>query len=254
MTMHEPSKHAGLTAVDQATDGLIIQARGLTRSYGRGRAANPVLRGLDLSVRRGEFVAVMGHSGCGKSTLLHILGLMDRADSGTLVLDGRDVASAGAAERTGLRGRLMGFVFQRFNLLTTVSAADNLAISLALRGRPADRATILACLEQVGVAHVADRKSGQMSIGEQQRVAVARALAHRPQLLLADEPTGCLDSRNADALLGLLARASAAGQTIVMITHSASAAAVAGRICRMRDGRIEETLPADRYDGGNDDD
>jgi putative ABC transport system ATP-binding protein len=163
------------------------------------------------------------------------------------------VAGASAAERTRLRGRLMGFVFQRFNLLTTVSARDNLAISLRLRGLAADDAAIRQWLERVGVAHVAERKSGQMSIGEQQRVAVARALAHRPQLLLADEPTGCLDSANAQALLDLFTQASAAGQTIVMITHSASAAAVAHRVCRMKDGRIEDGAGPGRYDGGDDD-
>jgi putative ABC transport system ATP-binding protein len=149
------------------------------------------------------------------------------------------VTTASQAQRTRVRRDRMGFVFQRFNLLSTVSAADNLAISLRLHGRPADRAFIAQCLERVSVSHVAGRKSGQMSIGEQQRVAVARALAHKPELLLADEPTGSLDTHNADALLALFSQANAEGQTIVMITHSPAAAAVAHRTCRMSDGQIE---------------
>ena len=218
---------------------LIVQARGLVKSYGRGDAATRVLRGVDLFIRRGEFLAVMGQSGSGKSTLLHIVGLMDRADDGTLVIDGEDVTMASQGQRTRIRRDRMGFVFQRFNLLSTVNATDNLAISLRLHGKAAEPSYVARCLDRVGVGHVAGRKSGQMSIGEQQRVAVARALAHQPDLLLADEPTGSLDSSNADALLALLAQANAAGQTIVMITHSPAAAAVAHRVCRMQDGRIE---------------
>jgi putative ABC transport system ATP-binding protein len=237
--MEQPAlQNTGLNTHGAATDELIVEARGLTKSYGKGLAATRVLRGTDLLIRRGEFVAVMGPSGCGKSTLLHIVGLMDRADDGTLVIDGEDVTTASQGQRTRLRRDRMGFVFQRFNLLSTVSAADNLAISLHLHGRPADSGHIAQCLERMGVSHVAARKSGQMSIGEQQRVAMARALAHQPELLLADEPTGSLDTANADSLLALLAQMNAAGQTIVMITHSPAAAAVAHRVCRMQDGRI----------------
>jgi putative ABC transport system ATP-binding protein len=231
--------HLPNNPADAAQRDWIVQARGLTKSYGKGSAATSVLRGAELFVRRGEFVAVMGPSGCGKSTLLHIVGLMDRPDDGTLVIDGQDMTMAGQGERTRLRRDCMGFVFQRFNLLSTVSAADNIAVSLRLHHRPADRLHILRCLQRVGVGHVAQRKSGQMSMGEQQRVAVARALAHEPALLLADEPTGSLDTKNADALLALFTQANAAGQAIVMITHSPAAAQVAHRTCRMQDGRIE---------------
>ena len=209
------------------------------KAYGRGSGRNEVLHGVDLAVRGGEFLAVMGPSGCGKSTLLHVLGLMSRPDAGRLEIDGRDVSAAGEAQRTLLRRRTLGFVFQRFNLITSISAADNVAVSLRIRGIKADQRETCELLDRMGVGHVAKRKSGQMSIGEQQRVAVARALAHRPALLLADEPTGCLDSANADALLDLFHQANAAGQTIVMITHSPFAAARADHILYMKDGRIE---------------
>ena len=220
------------------TDGILLRAEHIAKSYGRGPARLTVLHEVDLAVRRGEFVAVVGPSGCGKSTLLHILGLMGRPDAGRLEISGRDVVGASKAVRTGLRRRDIGFVFQRFNLLTTISARDNIAVSLRVRGLPVDRTAVTGWLDRMGVAHAASRKPGRMSIGEQQRVAVARALAHRPALLLADEPTGCLDTANAGALLDLIAEAHAGGQTVVMITHSPEAAARAQRTVRMRDGRI----------------
>ncbi len=221
------------------TNGTILLGKGLTKSYGRGPGANRVLHGIDLEVRRGEFVAVMGPSGCGKSTLLHILGLMSRPDAGRLELDGLDAAAPGESIRAALRKRALGFVFQRFNLLPTVSAYNNIAISLRVRGLPAREQPIRELLERMGVGHVAGRKSSQMSMGEQQRVAMARALAHQPTILMADEPTGSLDSANANGLLDLLANANANGQTVAMITHSPAAAERADRTLHMKDGRIE---------------
>jgi putative ABC transport system ATP-binding protein len=217
-------------------DENILTAQGLRKCYGRGPAEVCVLRGLDLAVRRGEFVAVMGPSGCGKSTLLHVLGLITPPDEGWLLVDGQ--STEGDAARRELRRRKIGFVFQRFNLLGVLSARENLALSLRVRGLPRNFEEIDDLLDSLGVAHVRHRKPSQMSIGEQQRVAVARAMAHRPAILLADEPTGSLDSANAEALLDTLWRMNARGQTIVMITHSAEAAARAPRILRMRDGRI----------------
>ena len=216
-------------------DGDILTARGLWKSYGAGRAVVRVLRGLDLLVRSGEFLAVMGPSGCGKSTLLHVLGLMTPPDDGVVTVGARPVPPSPAA-RTLIRRRKMGFVFQRFNLLSVLSAADNVAVSLKVRGLDDDgRAAEL--FEALGVAHVAHRKPAQMSMGEQQRVAVVRALAHRPALVLADEPTGNLDSENAAALLEIFRTVNRQEhQTIVMITHSAQAAAAADRIVRMTDG------------------
>jgi putative ABC transport system ATP-binding protein len=217
------------------TDMLV--AKGLHKSFGKGRSQVHVLRGLDLRVRRGEFLAVMGPSGCGKSTLLHVMGLMTPPDAGELVLDGRPVG-AREAERTRLRRHHIGFVFQRFNLISVLSARDNAAISLHVRGLACD-GHIDELLAAMGVAHVAGRKPGEMSIGEQQRVAVARALAHSPALLLADEPTGNLDSDNSRALLELLRSINRErGQTLVMITHSAEAAECADHVARMKDGRI----------------
>jgi len=215
----------------------ILAAEALHKSYGRGPARVHVLRGLSLTVRRGEFLAVMGPSGCGKSTLLYVLGLMTPADAGTIRLDGRPVG-AGDLARTALRRRHMGFVFQRFNLLGELSAADNVRISLRVRGCPVD-GRVEELFEHMGVSHVASRKPGRMSIGEQQRVAVARALAHRPAILLADEPTGSLDSANAAALLEMFRQTNRReGQTIVIITHSPEAAAAADRILHMKDGTI----------------
>jgi putative ABC transport system ATP-binding protein len=218
------------------TDDILV-AEGLEKTFGHGPAQVRVLRGLDLAVRRGEFLAVMGPSGCGKSTLLHVLGMMALPDAGRIVFAGRPVAPR-PAELNELRRRHIGFVFQRFNLLGELTAADNVAISLHVRGlRAGPQVTDL--FQTLGITHVAKRKPSQMSIGEQQRVAVARALAHRPELLLADEPTGNLDSANSQGLLELFRQINRSdGQTIVMITHSADAAALADRVVHMKDGLI----------------
>ena len=220
----------------------ILTAEDIHKSFGKGAARNHVLRGLSLSVRPGEFLAVMGPSGCGKSTLLHLLGLMTRPDEGRIRIDG-DVVPRSETVRTALRRSRIGFVFQRFNLLGVLSGIDNVKISLRIRGlkRNGD-GRIDELLEAMGVAHVAARKPGQMSMGEQQRLAVVRALAHRPAILLADEPTGNLDSGNGEALLKLLRQINEQdSQTIVMITHSARAADCADRILHMKDGRIDQT-------------
>jgi len=218
-------------------DGCILTASRLDKSFGRGAARVHVLRGLDLMVRRGEFLAVMGPSGCGKSTLLHVLGLMTPPDAGAIYVDGQKV-TPGERQRNMLRRKVFGFVFQRFNLLGALSAADNVSISLRVRGAKAD-GYVRELFETMGVADVARHKPSEMSIGQQQRVAVVRALAHRPTIVLADEPTGNLDSANAHALLGLFRQINRDnGQTVVMITHSAEAAAAADRAVHMKDGRI----------------
>ena len=215
----------------------ILTAAALHKSLGAGPARVHVLRGLDLTIRRGEFLAVMGPSGCGKSTLLHVLGLMASPDEGSIELDGRPVGNS-PSELNLLRREHIGFVFQRFNLLGELTAADNVAISLRVRGLRADW-RVPELFETLGVAHVAGRKPSQMSIGEQQRVAAVRALAHRPTILMADEPTGNLDSANAETLLEHFRRINRQdGQTTVMITHSPDAAAMADRVVHMKDGKI----------------
>jgi putative ABC transport system ATP-binding protein len=217
----------------------ILVARVLEKSYGGGPARVRVLRGLDLTVRRGEFLAVMGPSGCGKSTLLHVLGLVTPPDAGTVELCGRAVPPNGR-ELQRMRRRNVGMVFQRFNLISVLTAADNVAISLRVRGLAgADDGHVRRLFEEMGVGHVMQRKPGAMSIGEQQRVAVVRALAHQPDLLLADEPTGNLDSDNARRLLELFSELHRSRrQTIVMITHNAEAASAAGRVVHMKDGKL----------------
>ncbi len=215
----------------------ILTVENLCKGYGEGPARVEVLHGLSLSVRHGEFLAVMGPSGCGKSTLLHLMGLMDSPDSGQISLEGH-IINGSTIQRTMLRRRSIGFVFQRFNLLGELSAANNISISLQVR-HMADDGRAGELFEKLGIAHVRDRKPGQMSIGEQQRVAVVRALAHRPTLLLADEPTGNLGSANSELLLDHFRDINRQdGQTIVMITHSAEAAGRADRIVHMKDGQI----------------
>jgi len=213
----------------------ILTAEALHKSYGHGRGRVEVLHGLDLAVRQGEFLAIMGPSGCGKSTLLHVLGLITSQDSGRVTIGSREAPRSNRI-RTELRRKTIGLVFQRFNLISVLSAEDNVNMSLRVRGiRPDGRTGEL--LESLGVSHVARRKPGEMSIGEQQRVAVARALAHRPKVLLADEPTGSLDSTSGHALMEILQQANRDdNQTIVMITHSAELASFADRTVYMQDG------------------
>jgi putative ABC transport system ATP-binding protein len=218
----------------------ILVARGLHKSFGRGLASSHVLRGLDLRVRRGEFLAVMGPSGCGKSTLLHVLGLMTPPDEGVVEIMGRDISRASSGALRKIRRDSIGFVFQRFNLLGTLSGRDNVLLSLKVRSRDAGSGGVDTLLGKMGLAEIARRKPGQMSIGQQQRLAVVRALAHRPEIILADEPTGNLDSENGSALLDLFCQINETqGQTFVMITHSQAAADRAGRVVRMKDGLIE---------------
>jgi putative ABC transport system ATP-binding protein len=215
----------------------ILAANGLHKSFGSGSAKVHALRGVDLRVKRGEFLGIMGPSGSGKSTLLHILGLMTLPDEGQLELDGILVGNS-SNHRTAIRRSHIGFVFQRFNLLGVLSAAGNVGISLHVRGIKAD-GRVDELFEQMGVSHVARRKPAEMSVGEQQRVAIVRALAHRPALLLADEPTGNLDSENAAALLKLFQQMNQKyRQSIVMITHSPDSASYADRVVYMRDGRL----------------
>jgi putative ABC transport system ATP-binding protein len=220
----------------------ILTAQGITKDFRDGDRVAHVLRGIDLTVRRGEFLAIMGPSGCGKTTLLNILGLMTRPTSAdTLAIAGTDCLALSERQRTRVRRDKIGFVFQRFNLLRTISARNNIALALRLRGSSVDgQADRL--LDEVGLTDCGHRKPGHLSIGEQQRVAIARAVACRPAVLFADEPTGNLDSANAERVIDLFRQFHAAqGLTVVMITHDAERAEAADRILHMKDGVLEST-------------
>jgi putative ABC transport system ATP-binding protein len=199
------------------------------------------LRGVNLKVEKGEFVAVVGPSGCGKSTLLHLLGAMDAPTAGEVRVNGHDLAQMNDAARTRLRRLQIGFVFQTFNLLPTLSARENVEIAMRLAGVPARerRARAVELLECIGLGPRAGHLPRQLSGGERQRVAIARALANRPALILADEPTGNLDSVTGESIVGLLHQLNREGQTIMLVTHNLDMANQAGRVLRMKDGLIQ---------------
>jgi putative ABC transport system ATP-binding protein len=218
----------------------IIVVQGLTKTYQVGEVAVHALRGVDLEIRKGEFVAIIGASGSGKSTLFHILGGLTPMTSGTVQLNGRDLAGMTNAERTELRKTTVGFVFQKYNLLPTLSAEDNIRIVQYIGGREsAFDPGFQEVLRLLGIADRMKHKPRALSGGQQQRVAIARGIVNSPAILLADEPTGNLDSENSAAVLNLIKDLNhRLGQTILMITHDADAASYADRIVKMKDGRI----------------
>jgi putative ABC transport system ATP-binding protein len=218
----------------------IIAVRGMTKTYQVGEVAVHALRGVDLEVRKGEFVAIIGASGSGKSTLFHILGGLTPMTSGTVQLNGRDLAGMTNAERTELRKTTVGFVFQKYNLLPTLSAEDNIRIVQYIGGRDSVfDPEFQEILNLLGIADRMNHKPRALSGGQQQRVAIARGIVNSPAILLADEPTGNLDSENSAAVLKLIKDLNRRlGQTILMITHDPDAASYADRIVKMKDGRI----------------
>lgn len=218
---------------------MIIETQGLTKTYKMGDAVVHALRGVNLSVRAGEFVALMGPSGSGKSTMMHLLGCLDTPTSGRYCLEGRDVSTLSKDERARVRNSRIGFIFQIFNLLPRLSAADNITLPL-LYGRHAENPKQLAleALERVGLKHRAQHQPNEMSGGERQRIAIARALVTHPALILADEPTGNLDSKTGSEIMRLLIELCAEGRTILMVTHDAHVAGHAQRIIHMQDGEI----------------
>ncbi len=219
----------------------VIETRDLRKHFGEGEARTEVLHGIDLQVNPGEMLAIMGPSGSGKSTLLHLLGGVDTPSEGQVLLEGIDLASRNDDERTLIRRRRMGFIFQQFNLLPTLTAEENVSLPLLLDGVPTAEATrrAVAVLDLVGVAHRRHHVPSTMSGGEQQRVAVARALVIEPALLLADEPTGNLDSKNGSQVANLLRRlVDERHHTIIMVTHDPSMAKMADRLVLIRDGLI----------------
>ena len=217
-----------------------IEIRGLRKVYRVGKVDVQALRGVDLDVPPGEFLAIVGPSGSGKSTLFHIIGGLTPASGGTVRIGGQDISSLTDAGRTELRKKKVGFVFQKFNLLPNLTAGDNIAIARHIAGRGQAREPEFdELLKLLGISARLDHKPAALSGGEQQRVAIARAIVNHPAILLADEPTGNLDSENSAAVLGVMQDLNRRlGQTILMITHNPEAAAFAHRTVRMRDGRI----------------
>jgi putative ABC transport system ATP-binding protein len=227
--------------VQSEQQSAIITAENLTKVYRSGRIEVPAVRGVSFSVRRGEFIAIVGPSGSGKSTLFYLLGGLTRATSGRVIIDGVDFAALNDAERTRLRKQRIGFVFQRFNLLPTLTAMGNIEIAHAISGQkqPLDHTYLDHLSDLLSIKGRLRHRPSELSGGEQQRVAIARALITRPAIVLADEPTGNLDTKNSDAVLAMLRRSNKElGQTVLMITHNLEAAAIADRILQMRDGQI----------------
>ncbi|MEM6274332.1 MAG: ABC transporter ATP-binding protein [Myxococcota bacterium] len=220
----------------------MIRVQALHKAYRLGARRVPVLAGVDLEVNEGEFVALVGQSGSGKSTLLNVLGLLDGWDRGRYSLDGRDVTELGEREAARTRNQIIGFVFQSFHLLASKTAWENVALPLAYRGkrRRECRETAASVLERLGLAACIDRRPNQLSGGQRQRVAVARALVTDPPLVLADEPTGNLDSQATREVMDLLHQAHADGRTVVMVTHEPEIAREVERTIVMRDARIVE--------------
>ena len=219
----------------------LIEARGLEKTYRLGQVDVQALRGVDADVGAGEYVAITGPSGSGKSTLMHILGCLDTPTSGTYRLDGEDVSTLSGKRLAHVRNRKVGFVFQTFNLMPRLSVEENVALPLKYRGgvaRGERRARALTLLERLGLGHRIGHRPDELSGGERQRVAIARALVGAPAILMADEPTGNLDSQAGNEVMKTFAELHGTGHTIVLVTHDPSVAARAGRVIQMSDGRV----------------
>ncbi len=238
MAVREESKDGVAVPANAA-----VEARGLTRMYGEGTTAVEALRGVDIVVRAGELVAVMGPSGSGKSTLMHILAGLDKPTSGTVMIAGTEITRLDDSHLTKLRRDHIGFVFQFFNLLPMLDAEENVVLPLTIAGEKADPAWLDSLLDQVGLSDRRKHRPSELSGGQQQRVAIARALVSKPTILFADEPTGNLDSKTGGEILELVRSSTDAyGQTTVMVTHEARAAAIADRVLFIADGLIVQEL------------
>lgn len=238
--MSSPLNTHESSPVPSATGDPIIRVRALRKTYYLGEVDVPALRGVDLDVPRGEFLAVIGPSGSGKSTLFHILGGLAPPTAGDIFIDGVNLLKLTENERTEMRRTKVGFVFQKYNLLPTLTARDNIALAQSLAGITSPPVDFHETLELLGIRQRLDHKPRALSGGEQQRVAIARALVNQPAILLADEPTGNLDTVNSNAVLEILRDLNKRRrQTILMITHNPEAASFADRIVTMRDGKIE---------------
>ena len=229
-------------------DNLLIKLESLTKVFYTDEVETHALSGIHLEIKKGEYVSIAGPSGCGKSTLLSLLGLLDSPTEGSYTLNGQPVANLKLSERARIRNREVGFIFQSFNLIGDLSVYENVELPLTYRGlnTPARRELVNAALEKVGMAHRVKHFPAQLSGGQQQRVAVARALAGKPSILLADEPTGNLDSKNGEVVMELLRNLHREGATICMVTHDPRFARCADRAIHLFDGRIVEESVAAR--------
>ena len=217
----------------------ILKTEGLWKVYRTGKLELPALRGVDVEIYPGEFVSIMGPSGCGKSSMLHVIGGLAQATRGRVLLDGNDLTTMTDAARTLLRRHKVGFVFQKFNLLPTLDAYHNIALAQHIHGNGFDPHRFDAVAKLLGLSERLHHKPSELSGGEQQRVALARAIISEPKIVLADEPTGNLDTKTSETVLGLLRQLNKElGQTIVMITHNPDAAAYGNRVLHMRDGQV----------------
>ncbi len=219
----------------------IIDIKGITRDFPLGSEIVKVLKGIDLTINKGEYVALMGPSGSGKSTLMNLLGCLDTPTAGSYILNGKDVSKMPDDELAEIRNKEIGFVFQTFNLLPRTTALDNVALPMVYAGykKPERNNRATEVLTQVGLADRMDHKPNQLSGGQRQRVAVARALVNRPSIILADEPTGNLDSKTSIEIMSLFNEIHANGNTVILVTHEEDIAAYAHRVIRLRDGIIE---------------
>lgn len=222
---------------------MLLQLSGICKNYITDEVETRALRDVTLSIERGEYVSIEGPSGCGKSTLLSIIGLLDEPSSGSYALNGRNVEGLSTGERAAIRNREIGFIFQNFNLIGDLTVEENIELPLAYRGvtKAERRRRIKDVMERVDIAHRARHYPAQLSGGQQQRVAVARALAGNPSVLLADEPTGNLDTTNGDAVMELLSELHQGGSTIIMVTHDRRFAKYAKRTIGLLDGRLAES-------------
>jgi putative ABC transport system ATP-binding protein len=232
------------------TSRPIVSTTALSRTFGEGETAVHALRGVTVAFPAGQFTAIMGPSGSGKSTLMHLLAGLDRPSTGSVLVDGQELAGLDDKGLTRLRRDRLGFVFQAFNLVPVLTAEENILLPLTLAGRKPDRTWLDRLIATVDLGDRLDHRPSELSGGQQQRVAVARALVHRPAVVFADEPTGNLDSRSSDEVLGLLRQAvDEFGQTVIMVTHDPHAASVADRVVVLRDGEIVHDGLAESREG-----